>query len=286
MVRGVAVLRPGNCGARSTQCLGYETGMTETPQVRVYTGLKAWDVIWKWSWFAGLASPSGEAKRVLHPVLSQLGVNTLLDCSCGLGNKTQALAELGYQVEGSDGSRAAIKYATALATDRGQDLRFFRSSWEKLGDTAGRKYDCVLNDSIEWCPTRAALRSSVQGIHSVLHRGGTFLFQGSNQTSRDTDAESAEEIKKEGRFQTLPVHERDGMKLTVLISRERIPDGILGNRIHIVEEADSVRVEVASVPDIRRWTWPDYVDVLDDAGFRDVRTLRSSGTDSLNVATK
>jgi len=260
--------------------------MTNIPQIRVYTGLKAWDVIWKWSWFARDPSLDEDAGHALHPVLSRLNVKTLLDCSCGLGETALTLAARGYRVDGSDASGTAIKCATQLAANTGRAVRFFRSRWEKLGQTAGRKYDCVLNDSIEWCPTRAALRASARGIYSVLKRGGTFLFQGSSESSRDTEAEIAHELKKEGRFQTLPVHESDRLKLTVLISRQRIPDGILGNRIHIVEEGDSVRVEVASVPDIRRWSWADYVDVLGEAGFRDIRTLQGKGTDSLNAATK
>jgi len=260
--------------------------MTRIPKVRVYTGTKAWDVIWRWTWFAGDQSLDEEAARALHPVLRRLNVKTLLDCSCGLGETTLALAALGYRVDGSDASGTAIKCATQLATGTGLAARFFRSRWEKLGQTAGRKYDCVLNDSIDWCPTRRALRASAKGIHSVLKRGGTFLFQGSNESSRDTEAEIAHELRKEGRFQAYhPVCERDGLKLTVLNSLERIPDGLLGNRIHIVEEADNVRVQVASTPDIRRWTWPDYVDVLTDVGFKNVRTVRKRGHDSLNVAT-
>lgn len=180
-----------------------------------------------------------------------------------------------------------VGLCACFGASTGLTARFFRSRWEKLGQTAGRKYDCVLNDSIEWCPTRRALRASAKGIHSVLKRGGTFLFEGSNESSRDTEAEIADELKKEGRFQAYhPVHERDGLKLTVLNSRERIPHGLLGNRIHIVEEAGNVRVEVASTPDIRRWTWADYVEVLTDVGFRDIRTLQSRGTESLNAATK
>ena len=261
--------------------------MSAPPKVRVYTGTKAWDVIWKWTWFADEPSPDEEAARELHPVLKRLNVKTLLDCSCGLGETTVALAALGYRVDGSDASATAIKYATQLATSAGIAVRFFRSRWDKLGQTASRKYDCVLNDSFDWCPTRGALRASAKGIHSVLKRGGTFLFQGSNESSRDTEAEIADELKKEGRFQAYhPVCERDGLKLTVLNSRERIPYGLLGNRIHIVEEAGNVRVEVASAPDIRRWTWTDHVEVLADVGFRNIRTLQSRGTESLNAATK
>ncbi len=260
--------------------------MKDPPQVRIYTGIRAWDVIWKWRWFARDPSDERAPEHVLHLVLSRLNVKTLLDCSCGLGETVRALAARGDHVEGSDASAIAIKYATQLAADSGRTVRFFRSRWEKLGQVAGRKYDCVLNDAIEWCPTRAALRASARGIYSVLKPGGTFVFQGSNQSSRDTDAEIAQQMKTEGRFQTLPVYERDGLKLTVLISRETIPDGILGNRIHIVEKGGCVRVEVASVPDIRKWTWTDYVGVLDEVGFKDIRTLESRGSDSLNAATK
>lgn len=89
--------------------------MTRIPQVRVYTGTKAWDVIWKWNWFVGDQSLDEEEARALHPVLKRLNVKTLLDCSCGLGETTVALAALGYRVDGSDASGTAIKCATELA---------------------------------------------------------------------------------------------------------------------------------------------------------------------------
>ena len=37
---------------------------------------------------------------------------------------------------------------------------------------------------------------------------------------------------------------------------------------------------------IWKWTWTDYVDVLAGVGFKDIRTLKSRGTDSLNAATR
>jgi hypothetical protein len=43
---------------------------------------------------------------------------------------------------------------------------------------------------------------------------------------------------------------------------------------------------VASLPDIRKWTWSDYDEVLAEAGLRDLRTVLDRGAESLNAATK
>ncbi len=260
--------------------------MTKHPDIQVYTDLQAWDVIWKWTRFAGVPDADKQTVADLHAVLSELGVRSILDCACGLGVTTCALHKLGYEIEGADGSEEAVTGASSLATERGQCTRFFRSRWEELKETAGRQYDCVLMDSWDWCPTRRDLHVSAKGAHAVLRDGGSLLFRGTNNAFRDTDAEVEEEMKKEGRFQTFPVCRHDGITLTVLVTRERIPEGILGNRVHIIEEAGQVRFEVASLPDIRKWTWNDYKAELVDVGFQALRTLKNGGGDSLNVATK
>ena len=263
--------------------------MNNTPQLRVYTGVKAWDTIWKWKFFAGPPSPDEEAGRALHSLLSPLKLNTVLDCSCGLGQTTFALAKLGYRVDGADASGVAVKLSTDLAAARHQKVRFFRSRWEKLPDATKRKYDCVYNDSFEWCPTRASLHASAEGIHSVLKRGGHFVFKGDHQWSDGKKPDVDAELRSAGRFEALPICERDGVKLTTFVSRERIPDGILGNRIHVVEQDGITRVEVASSPDIRKWMWQDFVDILTDVGFTKVYTHNAkskTGPTYLNVAEK
>ena len=260
--------------------------MADTPDIQVYTGLKAWDVIWKWTRFAGMRAADERAVTELHAALSELGARSVLDCACGLGSKTCALGRLGYDIEGSDGSGIAIEGAADLVAERGSSTRFFRSRWDELETTAGRQYDCVLMDSWDWNPTRRELHVSAKAAYAVVRGGGTFLFQATSEAFRDTAAEIEEEMAREGRFQGLPVCQRDGVTLTVVISREKTPDGILGNRIHVVSQGDRVRVEVASVPDTRKWTWSDYEEVLAEVGFRDLRTVLDRGTESLNAATK
>ena len=51
-----------------------------------------------------------------------------------------------------------------------------------------------------------------------------------------------------------------------------------------------MRIEIASVLDLRKWTWRDYDEVLKKAGFSDLYSVRGKGVDPdpyiLNVAVK
>ena len=117
---------------------------------------------------------------------------------------------------------------------------------------AARKYDCVYNDAFAWVTTRRALLASAKGIHAAL--------------------------------------KRDGVKLTTLVARELTPDGILGSRIHVVDDGGDVRIEIARVLDLCKWTWKDYTETLADAGFRKVFSVKEKGVGRepyiLNVAVR
>jgi hypothetical protein len=65
---------------------------------------------------------------------------------------------------------------------------------------------------------------------------------------------------------------------------------VLGNRVHIVDDHGTVRIEVARVLDCCKWSWSDYVDVFDKAGFRKLYSVKERGVGEkpyiLNVAVK
>ena len=272
--------------------------MQYSPRLTTYRGAKAWDVIWKWNaftkdaWRGEFRQWKEGTRRALGELLSELSAKSVLDCTCGPGWKTIILSELGYDAEGSDGSAVAVKLAQELAQDEGLDIRFFRSRWEKLVENCGRKYDCVFNDAYAWTTTRQSLNASACGIYSVLKRGGVFVFQGAHQWSRDEDRERLiqRDFDFEGQFEALPVHEKDGVKLVTMITREKRPDGVMGNRIHIIDDHGRVRIEVASILDQFKWTWTDYTETLKAAGFSRVYSVKKKGTLPfpyyLNVAVK
>ncbi|MGQ9595936.1 MAG: hypothetical protein ACUVQY_04140 [Thermoproteota archaeon] len=84
---------------------------------------EAGDILWKWLWFTRevwereYRKEEKIALKSVFPLLSRLGVESILDCSCGLGYKTALFAGAGYEAEGSDASAIAIKYASQLAKE-------------------------------------------------------------------------------------------------------------------------------------------------------------------------
>ena len=111
-----------------------------------------------------------KALKPLLPLLSKLEIETILDCSCGLGFKTIALAEAGYNTEGSDMSPIAVKYAKKLAEERGLRIRFFCSRFEELAKRSRKKYDCIYSDYFDELADPETLQKSAKGIHSALKR--------------------------------------------------------------------------------------------------------------------
>ena len=109
--------------------------MPAPPRLTVHTGAKAWNTIWKWTWFtkpqwqSQFREQREGTRLALASLLAKLDVRSVLDCSCGLGGKTILLAEMGYEVDGSDASVVAVKHAAEFAAQQGHNIRFYRARW-------------------------------------------------------------------------------------------------------------------------------------------------------------
>lgn len=78
-------------------------------------------------------------------VFAGTDVRTLLDCSIGSGNLTLELAELGYQVTGSDLNQAMLSRCREKADKKGLAVELFCSDFRGIDQTAPGKYDCVMS---------------------------------------------------------------------------------------------------------------------------------------------
>lgn len=78
-------------------------------------------------------------------LLAEKNIKSILDCSIGSGNLTLPLAELGYNVSGSDLSEAMLSKCGKKAKDLGLSLELFQSDFRRIHESAGKTYDCVMS---------------------------------------------------------------------------------------------------------------------------------------------
>ena len=208
-------------------------------------------------------------------LLSKFRVESILDCSCGLGYKTALFAKAGYEVEGSDASAIAIKYARQLAKDEGVKIKFFRSRYEELNKKCKRKYDCVWSDNFDEISTYRYLKTAARSIYSVLNHDGKFVFVATSE--KDLEKVIEKEWKKRKRIVIHPPYKKDSAKVTRIEVAEKTPEGILENNIFLIEEQESLRAEVASIMNPRiKWTFKDFNRILREVGFREVHITKEN----------
>ena len=167
-----------------------------------------------------------------------------------------------------------------------------RATWATLGNTCGRKYDCIYNDALTWLTTKRSLLSSAKGIHSALKDGGKFIFMGPHEWPDNVNNKRLieQQFRQQGPFEALGVHERNGVRLTTLIARQATEEGVLGSRIHVIDDHGTIRIEIARGLDLCKWTWQDCCDIVKQAGFRKFYTVKEKAVGVrlciLNVAVK
>jgi glycine/sarcosine N-methyltransferase len=68
----------------------------------------------------------------------------VLDCACGIGTQSLALARVGYKVEGTDLSAQAVERARREAVGRGLEVAFRIDDMRELATSAAGRYGAVL----------------------------------------------------------------------------------------------------------------------------------------------
>jgi len=242
--------------------------------------LESWNTLWEWLWFTRESWESKywkELRTAVKPLLSllhKLKVKSILDCSCGLGYKTILLAKAGYEVEGSDGSKIAIKYAPLLAKENGLKIRFFTASYDELSKKCKRKYDCVYSDNIDEISTRKGLMTAAKNAYTILNEGGKLLFCSVNPKlgKKDLKKELEKEWKKRKHINIeRPPYKKGDVKVTHIEVNEKAQEGILENNIFLIEKRGRFQVEIAPIMNPRiKWTYWDYYKILKRVGFSKV----------------
>ena len=122
----------------------------------------------------------------MESIFKQHGVQSILDCACGTGGHSIALAQRGYRLTGADISPAMIARARVNAQRTGLNLPFVVSSFQNLRATVAEKYDVVLclgNSLVHVLSDDAAL-ASLANMRDCLHENGVLILHNLNYDKR------------------------------------------------------------------------------------------------------
>lgn len=102
----------------------------------------------------------------------------ILDCSCGTGLQTIALAKAGYHVVGSDISQEMLNIAKNNAKKQSLDIEFIRSSWVDLENNTKGPFDAVIcwGSSICHCNDQEHMYNALKSMYDLLNTDGVFLI--------------------------------------------------------------------------------------------------------------
>lgn len=84
-------------------------------------------------------------REYMRELLRGTDIRTILDCSIGSGNLTLGLAELGYEVTGSDLSEAMLRRCREKAEKRGLPVRLYCSDFRQVDRNVPGCFDCVMS---------------------------------------------------------------------------------------------------------------------------------------------
>ena len=103
---------------------------------------------------------------------------SILDVSCGIGTQSLGLAALGYQLTGSDPSKASIERAKREATKRGLSIQFCVADMRDCSTVHGSGFDVVLSadNAVPHLLSDAAILEAFRGFFACLRPGGIALI--------------------------------------------------------------------------------------------------------------
>ena len=211
----------------------------------------------------GATSPG--SKDLLETALGTLPPGArVLDCSCGIGADSIALARRGFTVTASDGSSSMAAEARRRAAQFGVEMTVTQSDWRELPQRVPSRFELALclGNSIVHAETKYNRVSAFDGIRRVLSPGGILIVDSRNW-----------ELLYESRPRIVParqVIERNGLRCTSLYIWT-IPEDLRAPcRAEIVllfEDANSAITHRRYVLDFMPFRHADLIADLHSAGF-------------------
>ena len=240
-------------------------------------GATDWDLHWRWEIFRRSCDPldvrkwKRDSSAALFGLVGRPGARAL-DSTCGLGDHTINLADVGFDVEGCDASAFAVEHAKRALREAGLEVPLFVSRWEDLGKRDAR-YDVVFNDVLHWIYDDDELRAAASGLRDALVPGGALCFFFAD--GREPEPGAGKKIlewdwEQLGRTSLAWEHKRGETTVSLALLNERGDDFIDQHHFYVVREHAAHRLEAMTMRRVYRWDWSALSRALKDVGFGEI----------------
>ncbi len=127
-------------------------------------------------WEASIARQSTQLDSVICELWGGR-VKTVLDAACGVGTQAIGLAQLGYQVTGSDISVAAVRRAEREAGQRGLEINFGCADLRSLSSSYSDSFDLAIacDNAIPHLLSDEEIQKAFRELYRCVASGGGCL---------------------------------------------------------------------------------------------------------------
>lgn len=150
--------------------------MTDDPQ-SLYDQLAAnYHLIFE-DWDASIRRQGAVLGAILERQCGPPDTVRVLDCACGIGTQSLALASRGFRVTGCDFSRASVHRARKEAEQRNLDVRVFVADMLDLNAMPEQDFDAVIcmDNAIPHFETDEEILQALVQIRRKLRSGKLFM---------------------------------------------------------------------------------------------------------------
>jgi len=223
-------------------------------------------------WEASIVRQARVLGGILHDECGDRQPIRVLDCACGIGTQSLGLAMNGFDVEGCDISSGAVQRARSEALKRGLSVQFSVANMLQLSAIPASSFDAVIciDNSLPHLESDEQLLRAAQQAYEKLRVGGSFIG-----SIRDYDRAIVERPTTQG-----PSFFSDsGRRRIVFQIWDWLDERHYRFHLYITRSIESAWPTFHFTSTYRAVLRSELLDILERAGFTNVRWLLPSDTD-------
>jgi len=127
--------------------------------------------------YNGQIEKQGKILKDIFNKYSKIKITNILDCTCGIGVQTISLANLGYNVVGSDISLGKIEFAKKETEKRKLSVEYYQADCMMLEKTFDQIFDAIISidSAMPHLMNEENFFRAFSSIYKRLNKGGIFL---------------------------------------------------------------------------------------------------------------